>query len=79
MFVCLSALMISGAQLFHISSFPNALVSGVRKHIYGNPEEITQNTFLLGPEYFTVGWVTLFIGIIIISSIGYGISLGLGL
>lgn len=79
LFVCLSALMISGAQLFHISSFPNALVSGVRKHIYGNPEEITQNTFLLGPEYFTVGWVTLFIGIIIISSIGYGISLGLGL
>lgn len=79
LFVCLSALMISGAQLFHISSFPNALVSGVRKHIYGNPEQITQETFLQGPEYFTVGWVTLFIGMLIVSSIGYGISLGLGL
>ena len=79
LFVCLSAIMISGAQLFHISSFPNALVSGVCKHVYGYPDQLTQETFLEGPEYFKVGWLTMIIAVLIISSIGYGITLGMKL
>ena len=72
--VVLSALMVSGAQLFHISSFPNALMSGVCKHKPGNPEDITQETFLSGKEYFLYGWPTLLFGMAVISSIGYFIA-----
>lgn len=79
LFVSLCALQISGAQLFHISSFPNALTSGVCKHLPGQPDQITHFNFIEGPEYFTVGWVTLIVGVLLISSVGYGITLGLKL
>ena len=72
--VVLSALMVSGAQLFHISSFPNALMSGVCKHKAENPEEVTQETFLEGSEYFKYGWPTLIFGMLIVSSIGFFIA-----
>jgi phosphate transporter len=72
--VVLSAFMISGAQLFHISSFPNALISGVCRHKPGNPEEVTQITFLSGKEYPIYGWPTIIFAIVIIASVGYGIA-----
>lgn len=74
LFVTLSALMISGSQLFHISSFPNALASGVCKHLPGQPDQVTNFSFLEGPEFFIIGWPTLFMSILIIASIGYGIT-----
>lgn len=79
LFVTLSALMISGSQLFHISSFPNALVSGVCKHLPGQPDQVTHFTFLEGPEFFIVGWPTLFSSMLIISSVGYGITFAMKL
>lgn len=72
--VALSALMVSGAQLFHISSFPNALMSGVCRHKPGNGEEVTQITFLEGSEYFKYGWPTVLAGIFVVASIGYFIA-----
>jgi len=69
--VACSALMISGAQLFHISSFPNALVSGVCRHVLGNGDTVTQKPFLEGSEYFIYGWPTLFFSVIGIASLGY--------
>lgn len=72
--VALSALIVSGAQLFHISSFPNALMSGVCRHKPGNGEEVTQITFLQGSEYFKYGWPTVVAGIAIVSSVGFFIT-----
>ena len=72
--VILSALMISGAQLFHISSFPNALVSGVCKHQFGNPEKVSQKTFLQGNDFPILGWPTMIMSVLSIASIGYGIT-----
>ena len=70
-FILLSSLMISGSQLFHISSFPNALVFGVCKHNLGNSNTISDQPFLKGSEFFIFGWPTLFLSILVISSIGY--------
>ena len=77
--VVLSALMISGAQLFHISSFPNALVSGVCRHQFGNPEKISQQTFLQGNDFPIIGWPTMLISMLTISSIGFGITKALNI
>lgn len=76
--VLLSALMISGSQLFHISSFANALMNGVCRHIIGCPDQITQEPFVSGTEFFLKGWPTMIIGPLIIASFGYGVCLGLG-
>lgn len=77
--VALSALMISGAQLFHISSYPNALMCAVNKHRSGNPDDILSETFLKGTDFVKYGWPTIFIAILVIGTIGYLIGLLIGL
>ncbi|KAH0793091.1 Sodium:sulfate symporter transmembrane region family protein [Histomonas meleagridis] len=74
--VLLSTLMISGAQLFHISSFPNALVSGVCPET--EPSLGEKKPFLSGSDYIRIGWPTLIIIVIIISIFGYSILSFLG-
>lgn len=75
--VCLSALMISGAQLFHISSFPNALVSGVTEQ---TPDvDGPKPTYLTGVDYIVYGWPTILMSILVISTIGYMITSAIGL
>lgn len=69
----LSAMMIGMAQLFYISSFATALVSGVCKHERGNPQKLTPTSFLSGPEFFQAGWPIVVGSILIIASVGYGI------
>lgn len=76
--VLLSALMISGSQLFHISSFANALMNGVCKHVIGCPDQLTQEPFVTGTEFFMKGWLTMIIGPLVIASIGYGLCIALG-
>jgi phosphate transporter len=79
--VVLSSLMISTAQLFHISSFPNALVSSVcveaadedgGKGAGGAP-------FLTGHDYIVYGAPTVVFGIAVIATIGYALAGVLGL
>lgn len=72
-FVAMTGLMISASQLFHISSFGNALVYGVCRHKLGAPDLVTQTTFLEGSEFFIYSWPTLFISITIFGTLGYGI------
>lgn len=68
-----SALMISCSQLFHISSFPNALISGVQRHMRMDPTKLTSESFLDGKSFFLYGILTVIIGILILASISYGI------
>ena len=68
-----SALMISVSQLFHISSFPNALISGVQRHMRMDPSKLTSESFLTGTDFFVVGWPTVIFGILILSGVSYGI------
>ncbi|KAH0785659.1 Sodium:sulfate symporter transmembrane region family protein [Histomonas meleagridis] len=75
--VLLSALMISCSQLFHISSFPNALVSGVCPET--NTEKSGNTPFLRGFDYIIYGWPTVLIGILVISTIGYALVSNLNL
>lgn len=79
--VVLSALMISGAQLFHISSFPNALVSGVCIETSDEDESreiINGRPFLRGIDYISYGWPTVALGVCVISTVGYVIAVALG-
>jgi phosphate transporter len=78
-FLTLSALMIGNAQLFHISSFPTALVSGVQQHAKGEPTALLPEPFIPGPEFFTAGWPVVLGSVFIIASVGYGLVIGLGL
>jgi phosphate transporter len=78
-FLTLSALMIGNAQLFHISSFPTALVSGVQRHAKGEPTNLLPEPFVPGPEFFTAGWPVVLASVLIIASVGYGLVVGLGL
>lgn len=78
-FLTLSALMIGNAQLFHISSFPTALVSGVQRHAKGEPTTLLPEPFVSGPEFFTLGWPVVLGSVLIIASVGYGLVVGLGL
>ena len=75
----LSALMISASQLFHISSFPNALISGVQKHSRFDPSQLQSDSFLTGTNFFMVGWPTIFISMAVLLSVGYGIVSGMKL
>jgi phosphate transporter len=76
--VVLSALMISTAQLFHISSFPNALVSSVCPEVTDDTN--TSGTpFLTGRDYIVYGAPTIVFGIAIISTLGYVLTVVLGL
>lgn len=81
--VVLAALMISTSQLFHISSFPNALVSGVAfEGTIDEEREIgiaSGTTYLKGSEYFRYGWPTIVMGWIVISTVGYTAASKLGL
>lgn len=79
MFLTLSALMIGNAQLFHISSFPTALVSGVQRHAKGEPQTLLAEPFISGPEFFFAGWPVVFGSVFIIASIGYGMVYALKL
>lgn len=77
--VLLCALMVSAAQMFHISGFPNALISGVCKHQYGKPQQITPFPFLKGVDFPKYAWVTIFIAVLVIASVPYGITIALNL
>ena len=68
-----AALMISCSQLFHISSFPNALISGVQRHQRMDPSRLTADSFLGGKEFFLNGWPTVVVAIFVISGVAYGI------
>lgn len=73
--VLLSALMISMSQLFHISSFPNALCSGVCIEC-SKEQEIQYHIesgmpYLRGIDYIRYGWPTIILAIATISSIGF--------
>jgi anion transporter len=79
--VILSSLMISGAQLFHISSFPNALVSGVCIEVLEeDPGRGIVNgvPFLSGNDYVITGAPTIAMGVVVVATIGYGIVSALG-
>lgn len=73
------ALMISCSQLFHISSFPNALISGVQKHQRMDPNKLSSESFLGGKEFFMYGWPTEIIAIGIHLAISKSIVTGLHL
>lgn len=80
--VVLSALMISSSQLFHISSFPNALCSGVCIECTEDQEKIfgVENgaPFLKGYEYVKYGWPTIAMSVFSISTLGYFLASDLG-
>jgi phosphate transporter len=76
LFICLAAMMVSAAQLFHMSSFGNALVSGVHKHYMGAGDRLAPDTFLSKQDYPLTAWPTLFFGVLVIASVGYGICSG---
>jgi phosphate transporter len=79
--VVLSALMISSAQLFHISSFPNALVSGVCiEAVDEDPGRGIVNglPFLTGHDYMVYGAPTVVLAIVIVSTLGYALANLLG-
>jgi phosphate transporter len=76
-FLTLSALMIANAQLFHSSSFATALVSGVQKHVAGDPLNLVNEPFLPGPAFFIEGWPVVLASVVIIVSVGYGLVLAL--
>jgi phosphate transporter len=80
--VCLSALMISSSQLFHISSFPNALVSGVAiETIDEDPKRGILNgiPFLTGHDYIVYGAPTIAMGVVVVATVGYMLVRILGL
>jgi len=74
----LSAMIIGCAQLFHISSFPNALISGVQRHSQKDHSHLEQEPFLPGSSFFTVGWPSVLGSVIIIGTFGYFLVLLLG-
>lgn len=73
----ISAMMISCSQLFHISSFPNALISGVQRHMRMDPSKLTSESFLNGSSFFSYGALTVVVSIVILGSVGYGIVLAM--
>lgn len=75
----ISAMMISCSQLFHISSFPNALISGVQKHYRLDSTKLTSESFLTGTSFFLVGWPTVLMAMLILLSVAYGIVKGMKL
>jgi phosphate transporter len=76
MFVVLSAMMISGGQLFDMSSFANALVASVLMHTQGIQGKLTGETFLVKRDFPLRTWpITLIITPMIVASIGFGICL----
>ena len=77
--IVLSSLMISGAQLFHISSFPNALVSGVCEINHDSVDKNGGQPFLKGIDFVINGWPTVLMGIFVISTLGYMLSSSIGL
>jgi phosphate transporter len=78
-FLAAAALMISGSQLFHISSFPNALVSGVQAHFRANQRVLQQRAFLSGKDFILKGAPTVIAAVAVVSSVTYGIVLALRL
>jgi anion transporter len=78
-FLAASALMVSGSQLFHISSFPNALVSGLQAHTRACPRIMQPHSFLSGKDFVVTGWPTVIAAVLIISSATYGIVLAMNL
>jgi len=78
MLVLLSCLMISGAQLFHISSFPNALVSGVCEANPDGSESTNGQPFLKGKDFVINGWPTVVMGIFVMATLGYMLTSSLG-
>jgi phosphate transporter len=77
LFLALSACMVDGSVLFNMSSFSNGLVSGVFKHAPGAPDRVTNKPFLKWVDFPRHGWIALVVRTIIVSTVGYGICLGL--
>jgi phosphate transporter len=74
-----AALMVSASQLFHISSFPNALISGVQRHYRAEPARLTSESFLNGTDFFLVGWPTVLVALLVLAGLGYGVVIGMKL
>jgi phosphate transporter len=77
LFVCLAALMVSGAQLFHMSTFANSLVYSVRRHIFENSQMLGVERFLTKTDFPYFGWPTIVVALVLIGSLPYGIVHGL--
>jgi phosphate transporter len=69
--IILSDLMILFSMLFHISSFPNAIVLSVQKHSRLDYSSLTFETFLSGKDFFKYGILPTLIGIFINCSLGF--------
>jgi phosphate transporter len=67
LFLTCCCMMIAGSQLFHISPFPNALVSGVPKHWKSDPSRFSSESFLSGTDFMLLGFPTV---IFVIGSVG---------
>jgi phosphate transporter len=79
--VILSALMISSAQLFPISSFPNALVSGVCiEAIDEDPGRgiVNGGPFLTSHDYMVYGAPTVALAAVVVATLGYALASLLG-
>jgi phosphate transporter len=65
--------MVSGSQLFHISSFPNALASGIQKHHRTDPSTLLAESFLTGTDFVKMGWPTVVTALFVTSGVTFGI------
>jgi di/tricarboxylate transporter len=73
-FLTVAALMVSGSQLFHVSSFPNALIAGVQRHQRADPSILAADSILSGKDFFLYGLLTVAFSIGILASVGYAIA-----
>jgi phosphate transporter len=78
-FLTVAALMVSGSQLFHVSSFPNALIAGVQRHQRADPSVMSPDSILSGTDFFMYGWPTVVFALGVLASVAYGIATSLHL
>lgn len=74
-----AALMVSASQLFHISSFPNALISGVQRHYRAEASRLSSESFLTGTNFFLVGWPTVLLAVFVLSGLAYALVIAMKL
>jgi phosphate transporter len=76
-FLTVAALMVSGSQLFHVSSFPNALIAGVQRHQRADPSVLTADSILGGKHFFVYGALTVVFAVGVLATVGYWIAASL--
>jgi hypothetical protein len=71
--------MISGSQLFHMSSFANALISTVMRHHRTLRGYQTADPFITRKDFPISAWpITLVVLPLIVSSVAYAVCLAIG-